>query len=78
MAHISINEIGFHLLAGHLIIVNRVFHLHCQRLVDNVRPVNRAVIHINLDLLTKQLLTFIPKNRVSIHGHTRIFRIIDQ
>ena len=53
MTHISINEIGFHLFAGHLVIMNRIFHFHRQRLVDDMRPVNRAVIHINLDLLAK-------------------------
>ena len=73
MPHIPIFKIGFHLLTGHLVIMNGVFHLYRQRLIDNVGPVDSTVIHINLDLLTKQLLTFIPKNRVNIHSHARIF-----
>ena len=58
--------------------MNGVFHLYRQRLIDNVGPVDSTVIHINLDLLTKQLLTFIPKNRVNIHSHARIFWVINQ
>ena len=73
MTHITIFEIGFHLFTGHLVIMNGVFHLYRQRLIDNVGPVDSTVIHINLDLLTKQLLTFIPKNRIGIHGQTRVF-----
>ena len=40
--------------------------------------IDGRVTHIHLDLLTKELLTEIPYDRIFIHRHARVLRIIYQ
>ena len=58
--------------------MDRIFLFHSQRLINDVRPVDGAVVHVDLYLLTEQLLRTVPQNRVGIHRQTGILGIINQ
>ena len=58
--------------------MNGVFLFYRKCLIDDMGPINRTVIHIDLNLFTQQLLPFVPKNRIAIHSKAGIFRIENQ
>ena len=67
-----------HLIARHLIIMHTVQAFHRKSLPQHLHTVDGAVIKESLYLLTQQLLSFLPYDRIIIHGHHRILSIIHQ
>ena len=78
LAHLSSAEVGHHLLSGHLVVVHGVHLFDGQGLVDDVCPVDGAIVHIDLDFLAQQLLVAAPQDGVTIHRHARILGVIHQ
>ena len=78
LTHLPAAEVGHHLLPGHLIVVHGVHLLDGQGLVDDVRPVDGAVIHVNLDFLAQELLGAAPQDGVAVHCQAGILGNVDQ
>ncbi len=43
-----------------------------------MRPLDSGIVSVDTYLITQKLLILVPDNRVFVHGHTRILRIIHQ
>src|SRR5574344_1113282 len=52
--------------------------LHCQGITYHMRPLDSGIVSVDTYLITQKLLILVPDNRVFVHGHTRILRIIHQ
>ena len=75
---VAVGEIGMHLLAGHLIVVERVDALYRQGLVDDVNAIERGIVGPGLDDLAQQLLSLLPDDGVLVHRQAGIAPVVNQ